>query len=346
MDGPVSQETPNTVHGRLLEAVHISGYTFERACAELEWLLDEDRWKYVGSGYSDINLFLATIDFSGFRVLADQRKKLAQRLQKIESSQRATARLLGVGVATVNRDLDHVPSGTVPSGDAVNQAESHGPSRATVPNGTENVAPSPVSDNVRKVARAATMEPQREQKKAERPSRPLPDGKFRLIYADPPWRYEHIETENRAIENQYPTMSLDEICALSVPAADDAVLFLWATSPKLSEAMKVIEAWGFDYRTCAVWDKEKIGMGYYFRQQHELLLVAARGALPVPEPSDRVSSVIRIKRGGIHSRKPVQVIEMLESMYPHMTKKDRIELFTREPRAGWSAWGNEPAVAS
>lgn len=187
---------------------------------------------------------------------------------------------------------------------------------------------------------------EREQKKSDRPSRPLPEGKYRLIYADPPWRYEHIETESRAIENQYPTMSLEEICGLSVPAADDCVLFLWATSPKLAESMEVIKAWGFDYRTCAIWDKEKIGMGYYFRQQHELLLVAARGSLPVPEPSARVSSVIRIKRPGIHSRKPTQVIELLESMYPTFGKDDRIELFTREPRVGWTAWGNEPEAAS
>lgn len=187
---------------------------------------------------------------------------------------------------------------------------------------------------------------EREQKREERKAPPLPAGRYRLIYADPPWRYEHIETESRAIENQYPTMSLEDICAMEVPAADDAVLFLWATSPKLAEAMDVIKAWSFDYRTCAVWDKEKIGMGYYFRQQHELLLVAARGALPVPEPSARVSSVIRVKRGGVHSRKPVQVIELLESMYPKFTDKDRIELFTREPRVGWSAWGNEPKKAA
>jgi N6-adenosine-specific RNA methylase IME4 len=185
---------------------------------------------------------------------------------------------------------------------------------------------------------------EREQKRADRPSQPLPPGKFRLIYADPPWRYEHIETENRAIENQYPTMMLDDICAFRVPAADDCVLFLWATSPKLAEAIKVIEAWAFDYRTCAVWDKEKIGMGYYFRQQHELLLVAARGSLPVPEPSNRVSSVIRSTRG-LHSQKPTKVIELLESMYPNFSKSDRIELFTREPRAGWTSWGNE-ALAS
>lgn len=201
-----------------------------------------------------------------------------------------------------------------------------------------------VEQETQRVTTNLLREGDREQKREVREAPPLPKGQYRLIYADPPWRYEHVETESRAIENQYPTMSLEEICALDVPAADDCVLFLWATSPKLAEAIEVINAWGFDYRTCAVWDKEKIGMGYYFRQQHELLLVAARGSLPVPEPSVRVSSVIRAKRG-MHSRKPVQVIEMLESMYPMFTKRDRIELFTREPRVGWGAWGNEPAVA-
>jgi N6-adenosine-specific RNA methylase IME4 len=182
-----------------------------------------------------------------------------------------------------------------------------------------------------------------------RPRRPgvaVPEGEYRLLYADPPWRYEHPVTDSRAIENQYPTMTVEEICALPVPAAADAVLFLWATSPKLRSAFEVLDAWAFDYRTCAVWDKGTIGMGYYFRQQHELLLVAAKGALPVPDPSERVSSVIRAPRDRVHSRKPVAVVELLEAMYPTFTERDRIELFTRERRPGWAAWGNDPAVAS
>jgi N6-adenosine-specific RNA methylase IME4 len=172
----------------------------------------------------------------------------------------------------------------------------------------------------------------------------LPVGVYRLLYVDPPWQYEHIATESRAIENQYPTMDLDAIKALDVPAADDAVLFLWATSPKLAEAMEVIRAWDFDYRTSAAWDKELIGMGYYFRQQHELLLVAARGTLPVPAPSDRVSSVIRARREA-HSQKPKIVYEVLEAMYPTFGELDRVELFQREPRPGWSGWGNESVGA-
>jgi N6-adenosine-specific RNA methylase IME4/ParB-like chromosome segregation protein Spo0J len=164
-----------------------------------------------------------------------------------------------------------------------------------------------------------------------------PTGQYGVILADPPWRYEHVETDSRAIENQYPTLSLDTICDYRIPTADDAVLLLWATSPKLAEAMRVIDAWGFTYRTCAVWDKEQIGMGYYFRQQHELLLIAAKGALPVPAPSTRVSSIIRARRG-THSAKPDVVYAIIEQMYPDIP---RVELFSRTPRQGWASWGNE-----
>jgi len=163
--------------------------------------------------------------------------------------------------------------------------------------------------------------------------------RFPLLLADPPWRYEHVETESRAIENQYPTMSLDEIRALPVTdvTTEDCVLFLWATSPKLAESMSVIEAWGFTYRTCAVWVKDKIGMGYYFRQRHELLLVATKGAPPVPAPADRLDSVLDGARLE-HSAKPVSAYEAIERMYPRFPK---LEMFCRSPRAGWEAWGNQ-----
>jgi N6-adenosine-specific RNA methylase IME4 len=164
-------------------------------------------------------------------------------------------------------------------------------------------------------------------------------GTFPVIYADPPWQYEHVETWDRAIENHYPTMELDAICNMPVKqlATDDAILFLWVTSPKVAEAIRVIEAWGFVYRTCMVWDKGQIGMGYYFRQQHELLFVAARGALPVPMTENRYPSVLHAPRGR-HSEKPVEVYEIIESMYPEYRK---IELFSRKAREGWFAWGNE-----
>ncbi len=164
--------------------------------------------------------------------------------------------------------------------------------------------------------------------------------RYPVVYADPPWRYEHSRTDNRQIENHYPTMALEEICNLPVSelAADDAVLFLWATSPKLAESMEVIPAWGFTYRTCIVWDKERVGMGYYARQQHELLLIAARGNLPVPEPANRPASVLRLRRDNEHSSKPLEFYDLIERMYPEYKK---IELFARNQREGWQAWGNQ-----
>ena len=163
--------------------------------------------------------------------------------------------------------------------------------------------------------------------------------KYPVIYADPPWRYEHSKTDNRKIENQYPTMSLDELYELPVGklATDDAVLFMWTTSPKLEEAMWVISAWDFVYRTNMIWIKDKIGMGYYARQQHELLLIATRGSLPVPEPANRHSSIIEYPRME-HSQKPDSVYGIIESMYPEYK---RMELFARDRRDGWSSWGNE-----
>lgn len=171
------------------------------------------------------------------------------------------------------------------------------------------------------------------------------DVRYPIIYADPPWRYENppMGGTNRSIENHYPTMTLDEICAMPVAdlATDDAMLYLWATAPKLAECMKVIEAWGFEYRTNLVWDKEVIGMGYHARNQHEILLVAKRGSIPPPEAGKQPSSVHRERRAE-HSAKPDFYYEMIEAAYPQLPK---IELFCRSPRDGWSVWGNQSEVA-
>lgn len=168
-------------------------------------------------------------------------------------------------------------------------------------------------------------------------------GKFAVLYADPPWRYEHppMGGTTRSIENQYPTMSLEEICALPVGdiAHDDSVLFMWATSPKLYECMSVLDAWGFLYRTDMVWVKDKIGMGYYVRGKHESLLIARRGELPPPAEDARPDSVILAPRLE-HSAKPIEMYDNIDRMYPGIRK---IELFGRAPdeRPLWSTWGNQ-----
>jgi N6-adenosine-specific RNA methylase IME4 len=162
-------------------------------------------------------------------------------------------------------------------------------------------------------------------------------GPFDVIYSDPPWRYQFAETDNRAIENHYPTMDLEAICQLNPPAHEDAVLFLWATATKIDEALRVMAAWGFDYKTSMVWIKDKIGMGYYVRNQHELLLIGKRGELPVPEPANRPPSILTAHRG-VHSKKPDEFYTLIESMYPG---RAYAEIFARQTRPGWFSWGNQ-----
>lgn len=192
-----------------------------------------------------------------------------------------------------------------------------------------------------KERKKAAEDAKREQIRAEREAAPMPERKYEVVYADPPWRYEHSKSDSRKIENQYPTMSLEEIKAVAVPAADNATLIMWATSPKLVEAFEVMESWGFSYRTCMVWVKDKIGMGYYARQQHELVLIAKKGEPPVPEPANRPPSVFYSDREQ-HSAKPESFYQVVERMYPHESK---VELFARSARDGWDAWGNEAILS-
>ncbi|MGB9023184.1 MAG: MT-A70 family methyltransferase [Candidatus Bathyarchaeia archaeon] len=170
---------------------------------------------------------------------------------------------------------------------------------------------------------------------------PFPEGRFAVVYADPPWSFRFTESPSRAIQNHYATMSLEALKNLPVRdiAKEDCVLLMWAPAPLLKQAIELVEAWGFSYCTGAIWDKERIGMGYYFRQQHEHLLVATKGSPPSPLPADRPASVLRAPRGR-HSEKPSQCYELIEKMYPRFRK---IELFARptKPRPGWRYWGNE-----
>ena len=160
-------------------------------------------------------------------------------------------------------------------------------------------------------------------------------SKFDIIYADPPWRYNFSKTKNRNIENKYPTMKLQEIKDFNVPSADNSVLYLWATAPKLKESLAVMESWGFEYKTHGIWDKEIIGMGYWWRGQHELLLIGTKGKFSPPPENKRVSSIIKHRRGK-HSKKPEEVYRLIERMFPNKTK---IELFARNLRKGWISWG-------
>ena len=173
----------------------------------------------------------------------------------------------------------------------------------------------------------------------------LPDGVFRVFYADPPWAYDDSgvivagDAYGRA-ERHYPTMTIDELVALPVVehVADDAVLFLWVTSPLLSACWPMIEAWGFTYKTSMVWDKEAHNYGHYVSVRHEHLLICTRGSCTPDQPTPMPVSVVRLRRSDAHSEKPDAFRALIDRLYP---LGPRLELFGRRPVKGWTVFGNE-----
>jgi N6-adenosine-specific RNA methylase IME4/ParB-like chromosome segregation protein Spo0J len=172
---------------------------------------------------------------------------------------------------------------------------------------------------------------------------PLPqDRRYPIIYADPPWEfhvYDRDSGSTRCPDAHYPTMSTEDICEMPVGdlATPDAALFLWTTAPTFPESLRVLDAWGFEYVTHLVWVKNTPGLGYWVRNQHETLIIATRGNMRSPQPAARPASIVQAPKRE-HSQKPDEVYDIIERMYPELP---RIELFARNARKGWSAWGNQ-----
>lgn len=323
-------ETPDTVHGRLLEAFHITGYSVERACLSLEWLLDEDRWKQVGSGFAEINEFLATLNLAHLKIAKDRRKKLAMRLDDMQASQRATARALGVSHTTLQRDL----------GNGTNVPDEE--NKFIYGNDLENDNGTSVPVNIDARSRMHEQVQKRDDKQRTTGKEELTiEKKYKVIYADPPWDYG---LNNRTgwggdASTHYTTMSIQELCDLPVLdlAEENAVLFIWVTSPFLEKSFSVINAWGFTYKASFVWDKIKHNMGHYNSVRHEFLLVCTKGSA-TPENKKLFDSVQSIERSNKHSEKPKEFRDIINTLYPSAGK---IELFSRTISDGWDMWGND-----
>jgi N6-adenosine-specific RNA methylase IME4 len=170
-----------------------------------------------------------------------------------------------------------------------------------------------------------------------------PKVQFKVLYADPAWAYTFRPRKHGL---PYPSMPTEQLCAMGgwvrSLCAKDCVIYMWATSPKLADALLVMEAWGFTLKTTMVWDKERPYIGYYHNSQHELLLIGGRGR-SAPKIARKaviaVESVLR-ERKTAHSRKPEMVYEIIETLYPTLLK---LELFARLPkvRRRWRYWGNQ-----
>lgn len=168
--------------------------------------------------------------------------------------------------------------------------------------------------------------------------------KYQAIYADPPWDYQQCRLSGSA-KKHYPTMRIEELCALPVAeiADRDCALFLWATFPQLPEALRLIQAWGFVYKTVAfVWVKQNrkaltwfYGLGFWTRSNAEICLLATKG-----HPKRQSAGIHQLVISPVerHSKKPDEVREKIAAL---MGDVPRIELFARQQTPGWDVWGNE-----
>jgi N6-adenosine-specific RNA methylase IME4 len=347
-------------YGRLHEGLHIVGYTFERACEHLEWLLVDNRWA-LGGRFDDVNAFMDSIRLDQFRAVAEQRKRIALRIKELqpEVSNRRIAKTLGVGHDTIDRALGR---GANAPGPTESLSETSGADAAAGANAPRAFTGAEAAKVVAKIEQGPALRADRRNAVLARiveKNPPLPFGRrWPVLYADPAWEDEFGPNDRQA-ERHYPLMSADELKALPVLdiAADDSILFLWAAPHTFLLMADIMKTWGFTYRTHFVWAKIKIGCGEYLRNQHECLLVGRRGAFPPPFESDRVGSVVEkppfesdgadsiiIKAPtGAHSEKPAIFAEFIEAWYADVPK---IELFCRgKPRPGWSGWGNEVEAA-
>lgn len=204
----------------------------------------------------------------------------------------------------------------------------------------------------------------------------LPQKRYGLIYVDVPRHFNVRSDEtgmDRAPENHYPTMTFEQLCDLPVGdiAADDCILIYWSTAASLIDDLEIMAEWGFvtfrprdagrirrdewrgdrwsmpnvipqPYRSMQVWDKVKIGLGYWFRDRHEFILIGARGNVVAPAQGTQDDSIFAAKKGE-HSAKPAHVAEMIERLWPNTPK---IELFARVAREGWDIWGKEAPIAT
>ena len=183
----------------------------------------------------------------------------------------------------------------------------------------------------------------------------LPEKKYQVIYADPPWDYggklqfdksskgvDELNTNKKIFISsacfKYPTLKTSELKKLPLKniAKDNCLLFMWTTNPHLEQALDLGKAWGFEYRTVAfVWDKMNHNPGQYTLSNCELCLLFKKGKIPSPRGARNVQQLVRVPRGK-HSEKPIEVLQGITKMFP---TQDKIELFARNTNEGWSCWG-------
>ena len=168
---------------------------------------------------------------------------------------------------------------------------------------------------------------------------------YSIIYADPPWDYDGREQHNKkegnvSAVNHYATVTLDDLKKIDVKKVCErnCLLFMWTSSPHLAQAIELMTAWGFEYKTIAfVWDKQKTNPGYYTVSSVEVCLVGKMGTIPSPRGPRNIRQFLSEERTK-HSKKPDEIRNRIVQMFPTQKK---LEMFAREKKDGWDVFGNE-----
>jgi len=295
----------------------------------------------------------------------EERREIVKELVAEGMSQRGISEVLGVDEGTVRGDLR--AENSAPADESSNKINGRG-AENSVP--VDALAVLAADEAVTKQMSAEARKRENEKARAAVRESPVDAGfttenlnaliaagcKYSVIYGDPPWTFEVYsgKGKSRSAEEHYDTMTLDEIKALPIGslAADDCALFLWCVMPQIPEALEVLHAWGFEFKTVAfVWvkttEKSKLinldgnglhwGMGYWTRANVELVLLATRGA---PKRIAMDVHQVVVAPVGEHSRKPDKVQQRIESLLGPPSRETHLELFARRPTPGWTIWGN------
>jgi N6-adenosine-specific RNA methylase IME4 len=316
---PKRDDEAHEIYGALKNGIHIGSYAFERAFRDLQVLLDdENRWRLVGDGFTDINEFLASLNFEKYRILAEQRKQLAQRIKALQPqvSNRSIAKLVGASASAIDRDT-RAASNDAPSQKKPN--ENKGAKGSTAPNGASAISGS----------RAARLVHNRETGAAERLERVTADeervlslvpvkGKFRTLVFDPAWEYDWLSLAGRA-KPGYAMQPLDKLREMDIRqwAEDKCHLYVWTTNNFMYEACRLVEHWGFQHRVVITGIKSHFGLGSYFRNATEHVLFATLGDTTTRPAAASISTWFNWPDGLEHSEKPEEFYDIVrKASYP------------------------------
>lgn len=186
-----------------------------------------------------------------------------------------------------------------------------------------------------KTVKAASKRIKKEKQIAAIETATIAPGQYHVVVVDPPWRYKNRRNDpSHRAANPYPDMTIEEIKALEIPAHDDCILWLWTTNAFMEQAHQIAQHWDFEVKTILTWVKDKMGLGDWLRGKTEHCLMCVKGS-PVIDLSNQTTVVYGPLRE--HSRKPDEFYELVDTL----CVGEKIELFAREQREGWSTYGNE-----